>query len=75
MDAPGERTAESTVQRVSVEGADQQVLAGVNDANLVELGRTTGARVVLRGDHLALSGDPEAVARAQAMATAAATAP
>jgi len=70
MDAPGERTAESTIQRVSVEGADQQVLAGVNDANLVELGRTTGARVVLRGDHLALSGDPEAVARAQAMATA-----
>jgi phosphate starvation-inducible PhoH-like protein len=70
MDAAGERAPESTVQRVSVEGADQQVLAGVNDANLVELGRTTGARVVLRGDHLALSGDPDAVARAQAMAMA-----
>jgi phosphate starvation-inducible PhoH-like protein len=70
MDGAGERFADPTVVRVSVEGADQQVLAGVGDANLVELGRATGARVVLRGDHVALTGDPEAVGRAQAIALA-----
>lgn len=56
--------------RVSVEGADLLVLAGVNDANLVELARVTGARVVLRGDALALSGETEAVGRAEAIASA-----
>ncbi|BAH38756.1 PhoH-like protein [Gemmatimonas aurantiaca T-27] len=67
----GERTAESAViARVSVEGADQQLLAGVNDGNLVELGRATGVRVALRGDHLSLTGDAEAVARAEGVAAA-----
>lgn len=61
---------ETVTARVSVEGADQQVLAGVNDGNLVELGRTTGVRVALRGDHLALTGDDDSVARAEAVATA-----
>lgn len=56
--------------RVSVEGADQQVIAGVNDGNLIEIGRTTGARVALRGDHLMLSGDADSVARAEAVAGA-----
>jgi phosphate starvation-inducible PhoH-like protein len=56
--------------RVSVEGADQQMLAGVNDGNLVELGRATGARVALRGDHISLSGDADAVARAEGVAAA-----
>ena len=39
-------------------------LAGVNDANLVELARQTGAKIALRGETLAVSGNPEAVARA-----------
>ncbi|MBL0172484.1 MAG: PhoH family protein [Gemmatimonadaceae bacterium] len=56
--------------RVSVEGADQLLLAGVNDGNLVELARATGARVALRGDALALTGDAEAVARAEGVAVA-----
>ena len=45
--------------RLSVEGADLLLLAGVNDANLVELSRATGARVALRGDALTISGEPE----------------
>ena len=56
--------------RVSVEGADLLLLAGVNDANLVELAKATGARVALRGDSLALSGDADAVARAEGVAVA-----
>ncbi len=56
--------------RVSVEGADLLLLTGVNDANLVELARSSGARVALRGDALAISGDADAVARAEQMAIA-----
>jgi phosphate starvation-inducible PhoH-like protein len=40
----------------------------VNDANLVELTRQTGARVALRGDTLTVTGAPEAVERAVAIA-------
>ncbi|HEY0931505.1 MAG TPA: PhoH family protein [Gemmatimonas sp.] len=66
-----ERAAETTATaRISVEGADQQLLAGVNDGNLVELGRATGVRVALRGDHLSLTGDAEAIARAEGVAAA-----
>jgi phosphate starvation-inducible PhoH-like protein len=49
-------------QRVSTEGADLLTLAGVNDANLVELARLSGAKVALRGDALSLSGPGECVA-------------
>lgn len=56
--------------RVSVEGADQLLLAGVNDANLVELARVTGTRVALRGDALMITGDGEVLARAEAIASA-----
>jgi phosphate starvation-inducible protein PhoH and related proteins len=42
--------------RLSIEGADHLLLAGVNDANLLELGRLCGCRVVLRDDYLLLSG-------------------
>ncbi|HEX9564487.1 MAG TPA: PhoH family protein [Gemmatimonadaceae bacterium] len=59
---------ESTTQRLNVEGADPLTLAGVNDANLVELARQTGTRVALRGDLLTLSGAPDAVERASAIA-------
>ncbi len=55
----------STVEhRVSTEGADYLSLAGVNDANLMELAQASGARVILRGDHLILSGDVNDVERA-----------
>ncbi|MDQ8158754.1 MAG: PhoH family protein [Gemmatimonadota bacterium] len=65
-----ERSPESSSARVSVEGADMQMLAGVNDGNLVELGRITGTRVALRGDSLTFAGDTEAVSRAETLATA-----
>ena len=47
-----------------------QMLAGVNDGNLVELGRATGTRVALRGDSLTITGDSENVARAESIAVA-----
>jgi phosphate starvation-inducible protein PhoH and related proteins len=50
--------------RLDVEGADQLLLAGVNDANMQELARRFGIRVVLRGDHLILSGEPERLEQA-----------
>jgi phosphate starvation-inducible PhoH-like protein len=56
--------------RVTVEGADLLLLAGVNDANLVELAKLSGARIALRGDSLAITGDADAVARAEGIATA-----
>ncbi len=67
----GDRGGDGIVtMRVSVEGVDQQVLAGVNDGNLAELRSATGVRVALRGDHLSLTGDTDAVARAEAVAQA-----
>jgi len=57
-------TEETTIQRLSTEGADMLTLAGVNDENLVELARQTGAKVALRGETLAVSGNADAVARA-----------
>ena len=50
--------------RLDAEGADQLLLAGINDANVQELARIFGIRVVLRGDQFVLSGDLEAVERA-----------
>ena len=51
-------------QRLSTEGVDLLTLAGVNDANLVELARITGTRVALRGEAMTLSGTADAVSRA-----------
>ncbi len=51
-------------RRLSIEGADQQLLAGVNDANFVTLARRCDIRVVLRRDKMVLSGPPAAVQRA-----------
>ncbi|WP_230981126.1 PhoH family protein [Gemmatimonas groenlandica] len=65
-----DRAPETVTTRVSVEGADMQVLAGANDANLVELGRATGTRVALRGDSLTITGDLDNVTRAEPIATA-----
>jgi phosphate starvation-inducible protein PhoH and related proteins len=61
-------TEETTIQRLSTEGADMLTLAGVNDENLVELTKQTGARVSLRGDTLTLTGANDAVAKAMPVA-------
>jgi phosphate starvation-inducible PhoH-like protein len=61
-------TEEQTTQRLNTEGADLLTLAGVNDANLLELQRQTGTRVTLRGDTLTLVGPADAVERAASVA-------
>jgi phosphate starvation-inducible protein PhoH and related proteins len=54
----------SVTQRVPTEGADLLTLAGVNDANLVELSRLFGVRVGLRSEALVISGPEDLVRRA-----------
>jgi len=54
--------------RLNAEGADMLTLAGVNDANLIELARLLSVKVSLRGDQLTLSGAPEQVERAAPVA-------
>jgi phosphate starvation-inducible PhoH-like protein len=58
------RTEEATTQKISTEGADMLTLAGVNDANLLELSRLFGVKVSLRGDSLVITGPAEFVRRA-----------
>ena len=50
-------------QKVSTEGADLLTLAGVNDANLIELGRIHGVRVGMRGEAITLAGDPSSASK------------
>ncbi|HXF24763.1 MAG TPA: PhoH family protein, partial [Gemmatimonadaceae bacterium] len=59
---------ETTAIRISTEGADMLTLAGVNDENLTELMRQTGARVALRGDTMTLTGSRDELERAQPVA-------
>ena len=61
-------TETAVTHRVSTEGADLLTLAGVNDANLVELARLSGARLALRGDQLSVTGAPASVDRAVSVA-------
>jgi phosphate starvation-inducible protein PhoH and related proteins len=56
--------ADDVAHRLSAEGADPLILAGVNDANLHELQRALGVRVSLRGDTLTLGGTSEQIERA-----------
>ena len=56
--------------RLSAEGADPLSLAGVNDANLEELAKMTGARVTLRGDQIMLAGDLASVEKATRVTSA-----
>ncbi len=49
--------------RLDAEGADALMLAGVNDVHIQQLVRIFGIRVVLRGDHVVLSGELDAVER------------
>jgi len=57
-------TEAAITERLNTEGADLLTLAGVNDANLLELSRIFGVRVGLRGDTLTLAGTAEDVDRA-----------
>ena len=56
--------ADDVTHRLSAEGVDPLALAGVNDANLLELARRLSVRVSLRGDNLSLTGPTAAVERA-----------
>ena len=56
--------SDDITHRVSTEGADQLLVAGVNDQNLLELQRTTGVRASIRGDNISLTGSLEQVERA-----------
>src|SRR3954451_22503281 len=56
--------ADDIQTRMSAEGADPLLFAGVNDSNLLELQRALGVRVSLRGDAVTLSGAPDQVERA-----------
>jgi phosphate starvation-inducible protein PhoH len=56
--------ADESHQRISAEGADPLLFAGVNDANLLELQRTLGVRVSFRGDAVNLTGTAEQLERA-----------
>ena len=56
--------SETVVQRLSVEGADPLLLAGVNDANLLEVQRAFGVRASQRGDLLTLTGPAGPMERA-----------
>jgi phosphate starvation-inducible protein PhoH and related proteins len=59
---------EAQSRRLSTEGADLLLLAGVGDANLIELQRIYPVRVTLRGDAMTLAGPAEAIEKAAAVA-------
>src|SRR5690606_7517060 len=50
--------------QLSAEGADPLLLAGVNEANLLEVQRAIGVRVSQRGDTITVTGTSEQVERA-----------
>jgi phosphate starvation-inducible PhoH-like protein len=60
--------AESVTVRLGTEGADLLTLAGVGDANLLELQKQFPVRATLRGEALALSGSSAAVEKASVVA-------
>ena len=60
--------ADPSTQRLSTEGVDLLTLAGVADANLVELQKLLSVRVTLRGDAMALTGTADAVEKAVVVA-------
>ncbi len=66
MTQTSEETSPEVVEhRLSAEGADQLLLAGVNDAHLETVARLFDCDVVLRSDELILSGPREAVENCQ----------
>ena len=59
---------EPVTHRLSTEGADLLTLAGVGDANLIELQKLLPVRVTLRGDAMVLTGTTELVEKASVIA-------
>ena len=59
---------DAQTRRLSTEGVDLLLLAGVGDANLAELQRIYPVRVTLRGDAMTLMGTAEAVEKAAGIA-------
>lgn len=59
---------DAQTRRLSTEGVDLLLLAGVGDANLSELQRIYPIRVTLRGDAMTLMGTAEAVEKAAGVA-------
>jgi phosphate starvation-inducible PhoH-like protein len=59
-------SGQSTIveHRLDAEGFDPLLFTGVNDANLQEISKLFGIRLVLRGDHVILSGELPAVEQA-----------
>ena len=62
--------SKDVTHRISAEGADPLALAGVNEGNLLELEKATGARILLRGDQFTLAGELAAVEWATRIASA-----
>ena len=50
--------------RLDAEGADALMLAGVTDRNIHEVSRLFGVRMILRGNHVIISGELGPVERA-----------
>ena len=59
---------EGGTSRIGTEGADLLTLAGVGDANLLELQRLFGIRATLRGESLVIAGAATAVEKATPVA-------
>ena len=64
MSDGGVGTVEGVTARIATDGADLLTLAGVGDANLLELQRVCAVRATLRGDALVLAGTAAAVEKA-----------
>ncbi|MEN9791897.1 MAG: hypothetical protein RLZZ63_1555 [Gemmatimonadota bacterium] len=65
----GSSTGDPQTIRLSTEGADLLLLAGVGDANLSELQKLYPVRVTLRGDAMTLVGATDVVEKASGVAT------
>lgn len=68
MSDGGVGTVEGVTARIATDGADLLTLAGVGDANLLELQRVCAVRATLRGDALVLAGTAAAVEKATPVA-------
>ena len=66
--AAAPEAGDGQVRKLSTEGADLLLLAGVGDANLAELQRIYPVRVTLRGDTMTLAGPVEALDKATGVA-------
>ncbi len=64
----GTMAGDAITTKLSTEGADLLTLAGVADANLAELQKLFPVRITLRGEAMSLTGAPDVVEKAAAVA-------